>query len=176
VLQIKKAAQHCRFCDYFQLFKTSGFQFRMKVCRAVWLLLHFILVNFSRSESKQFNNCSEQKLRDWKGKKFCLHFYLLVEQALRLPPAKHSLANSQKKLCAMRTSFAVPVGNMEETEATNVVKFKSERNISLPVIHMGQKEFSYVVHTLLCTSMEITLQHLSTRYQQCFLCTWCLIR
>jgi len=76
----------------------------------------------------------------------------------------------------MRTSFAVPVGNMEETEATNVVKFKSERNISLPVIHMGQKEFSYVVHTLLCTSMEITLQHLSTRYQQCFLCTWCLIR
>lgn len=48
--------------------------------------------------------------------------------------------------------------------------------MSLPIIHRGWKEFSYVVHPLPCTSMEITLQHLSTGSQQCFLRTWCLIR
>lgn len=76
----------------------------------------------------------------------------------------------------MCTSFAVPVGDMEKTEGANAVKFKSKRNMSLSVIHRGWEEFSYIVHTLLSTSMEITLQHLSTGSQQRFLCTWYLIR
>lgn len=104
---IKKVTQHVWLHDSLQLFKTSSYQFRIRVCQAEWLLLNFIWVNFFRSESILFKNFSEQKWRVWKGEIFCLHFQ---------PPFSWTSSDGKTQPWQLtesflvHTSFAVPLG------------------------------------------------------------------
>lgn len=138
VAHIRKVTQHVWWHDSLQLFKTSSYQFRMRVCQAGWLLLHLLWVIFFRSESILFENFSEQKWRVWKGKMLCFHFWIPFSWTSVVTADGKTQPWQLTGSFLVRTSFTVPHGESGKNWRGQMLSGLGQKQIkqnNLPIIH-----------------------------------------